>query len=130
MMMMGMTVTFEIICKLALAIDGVAEGTSYGTPAFKVSGKLIARFRENSEALVVGTTCEEREELISAEPETYFVTDHYVKHPWALVRLSKVRLDSVRNPLVRAARLAAVASNRKLAPAKTSGCEAQALVVS
>lgn len=54
--MMGMNVTFEIIRKIALTIDGVAEGTSHGTPAFKVSGKLIARLREDDESLAVGKT--------------------------------------------------------------------------
>ena len=49
---------------------------SYGTPAFKVGGKLIARLREDSETLVAGTTFDERGELMAAEPETYFITDH------------------------------------------------------
>lgn len=84
----GVPVTFQGVRRIALAIEGVTESTSYGTPVFKLSGKLIARLREDSEMLVVGTTFDERLELIAAEPDTYFITDHYVKYPWVLVHLS------------------------------------------
>lgn len=74
-----MAITFEGVRRIALALDGVAESTSYGTQAFKLGGKLIARLREDSVTLVVGTTFDERGELMAAEPDTYFITDHYVK---------------------------------------------------
>ena len=64
----GMAITFEGVRRIALALNGVAESTSYGTPAFKLGGKLIARLREDSETLVVGTTFEERAELMAVEP--------------------------------------------------------------
>ena len=83
------------------------ESTSYGTPAFKSGGKLLARLREDGDSLVVGTTFEEREEMMSADPETYYITDHYLKYPWVLVRLSKVHPDALRDLLARALRLAA-----------------------
>ena len=94
-----MAVTFEDVRRIASAIDGVAESTSYGTPAFKLGGKLIARLREDSETLVVGTTFEERDELMAAEPQTYFITDHYLKYPWVLVHLSSANPDAIRDLL-------------------------------
>ncbi len=100
-----MAITFEGVRRIALALDGVVESTSYGTPAFKLGGKLIARLREDSETLVVGTTFEEREELMAAEPQTYFITDHYLKYPWVLVRLSHANVDALRDLLGRACRL-------------------------
>jgi hypothetical protein len=100
-----MAVTFEGVRRIALAINGVAESTSYGTPAFKVGGKLIARLREDSETLVVGTTFDERGELMAAEPQTYFITDHYLKYPWVLVRLSHANVDALRDLVGRACRL-------------------------
>ena len=42
-----MPVTFKDVRKLALVLQNVEEGTSYGTPAFKVDGKLIARLKED-----------------------------------------------------------------------------------
>ena len=99
--------TFKEVRKVALALDGVEESTSYGTAAFKIRGKLIARLKEDGESLVVGTTYEEREEIMAADPETYYITDHYLKYPWVLVRLPNVHPDAMRDLLKGAARLAA-----------------------
>jgi hypothetical protein len=104
-----MALTFNDVRKLALGLDGVEESTSYGTAAFKIRGKLIARLKEDGESLVVGTTFEEREEMIAAEPETYYITDHYLKYPWVLVRLPKVHSDALRDLLKGAVRLASKA---------------------
>jgi hypothetical protein len=101
-----MPLTLKDVRKFAFALQNVEEGTSYGTPAFKVDGKLIARLKEDGESLVVGTTFEEREEMMAAEPETYYITDHYLKYPWVLVRLSQVRADALRDLLSRSWRLA------------------------
>lgn len=92
---------------MALALDGVEESTSYGTAAFKSRGKLIARLKEDGKSLVVGTTFEEREEMMRSDPETYYITDHYLNYPWVLVRLSKVHPDAMRDLLKGAVRLAA-----------------------
>jgi hypothetical protein len=102
-----MAMTFKDVRKMALALDGVEEGTSYGTAAFKTRGKLIARLKEDGESLVVGTTFEERDEMMAADPETYYITDHYLKYPWMLVRLPKVHPDAMRDLLKGAVRLAA-----------------------
>jgi hypothetical protein len=101
-----MPVTFKDVRKIALSLEHVEEGTSYGTAAFKIGGNLIARLKEDGESLVVGTTFEEREEMMAAEPETYYITDHYLKYPWVLVRLPHVRSDALRDLLKRALRLA------------------------
>jgi hypothetical protein len=108
----SMTVTFEDVRKIALTLENVTESTSYGTPAFKTGGKLIARLREDGESLVVGTTFEEREEMMAAEPETYYITDHYLNYPWVLVRLSRVHPDALRDLLGRAWRLTSMAKRR------------------
>ena len=99
-------VTFEQVRKIALALQNVEEGTSYGTAAFKTSGKLLARLKEDGDSLVVGTTFEEREDMMAADPETYYITDHYLRYPWVLVRLSRVSSDAMRDLLNRALRLA------------------------
>ncbi len=71
--------TFEAVRKIALSLDNVEEGTSYGTPAFKVRGKLFARLHQDSESLVVRMDRDNRAELMTADPETYYITDHYLK---------------------------------------------------
>ena len=70
-------VTFETVRQLALALPHVEEGTSYGTTAFKVKGKLIARLREDGDSLVVRIDLLKREILMNAEPETFYITEHY-----------------------------------------------------
>jgi YjbR len=54
-------VTFETVRAIALALPGVEEGTSYGTPAFRVRGKFLARLREDGETLVVKCDYHERD---------------------------------------------------------------------
>lgn len=82
--------TFEDVCAIALAWPGVERGTSYGTPALKVKGKLLARLREDGETLVVlGVGLDEREMLIEAEPELFHVTPHYRDWPIVLMHLAK-----------------------------------------
>jgi hypothetical protein len=99
-------VTFEQVRKIARALPNVEESTSYGTAAFKTDRKLLARLMEDGDSLVVATTFEEREEMMQADPETYYITDHYLKYPWVLVRLSRVSPEALRDLLNRALRLA------------------------
>ena len=46
-------VTFAKIKRLASALAEVEQSTSYGTPAFKVLGKLVARLEADEETLVL-----------------------------------------------------------------------------
>jgi hypothetical protein len=95
-----MPVTFDAVRKIAMALDGVEETTSYSTPAFKVGGTMIARLRDDIGALVVRMSIEDRAELIAADPETYFITDHYLEYPYILVNLARVHPDAMRDLLL------------------------------
>jgi hypothetical protein len=96
-------VGFEAVRKLGLALPDVESGTMYGSPALKVHGRLLACLAIHKSAepgsLVVRTDFDERAALLSEEPETYYLTDHYVNHPVVLVRLSKIRADQMRDLL-------------------------------
>jgi hypothetical protein len=83
-------VTFETAREIALALPGVEEGPCYGTPAFRVRGKFLARLKEDGETLVVKIDFDTRDILLEADPETYYTTPHYAGHPSILVRLPKV----------------------------------------
>ncbi len=96
---------FQKALKIAQSLGNVEQSTSYGTPAIKLRGKLIARLKEDGDSLVVGTTFEERAEMMAADPETYYITDHYLNAPWVLVRLSKAHPDALRDLLARALKL-------------------------
>ena len=82
-----------------LALPGVSEGLSYGTPAFRVAKILLARLHQGGHDLVLRASFEEREMLIAAAPERFHVTPHYVAHPWVLVRLEGLALRDL-EPLV------------------------------
>ena len=112
--------TFEAVRKMALALDGVEEAMSYGTPAFKLRGAMIARWRPDIGALVLPMSIEDRGDLMAADPETYFITDHYLKYPYILVNLERVHPDALHDLLLAAWRSAA-AQKRRPKSRKTRG---------
>lgn len=95
-------VTLAVVRRLALGFPGVEEGTSYGTPGFRVRGKFLARLWEDGEVLVVKCGDDERDFRIQADPETFFSTDHYRGYPTVLVRLARVRVTDLREVLEQA----------------------------
>ena len=100
-------VTYEMVREIAMALPGVEEGTSYGTPACKVRGKLFIRQHQDGQSLVVRIEFAEREILIEADPETFYITDHYLNYPWILLRLANVRQDQLSELIKQAWRLVA-----------------------
>src|SRR5438132_5442978 len=93
-------VTFDTVRQIAQTLPGAEESTSYGTPAFKVKKKLFARQHQDGESLVIAVDFEEREEMMRAAPEKFYITDHYLNYPWMLVRMSKVNRDELRDLLI------------------------------
>jgi len=79
---------------LGLRLPAVEEGTSYGTPALKVRGKLLSRLKEDGESVTLATTFVERDLLVTHHPDAFWFTDHYRDYPIVLVRVA--RLDDAR----------------------------------
>lgn len=111
-------VSFEDVRALALALPGSEEGSSYGTPAWRVRGKLFARIHDSGEALVVRVDLDERELAMAADPETFFITDHYRDHPMMLVHLDHVTRPALEEVLG--------ASWRRMAPKRLREAHAAA----
>jgi hypothetical protein len=107
-----MPVKFETVRKMALALDNVEEGSSYGTAGFKVRGVLFLRLKEDGDSLVVKMDFEQRDALIAEDPKTYYITDHYLNYEWVLVRLSRARPDALRDLIHGAWRLASTTKRR------------------
>ena len=97
------TINFDTVRKIGLALPGVEESTTYGSPALKVRGKLLACVPVNRSAepgsLVVRIGFDDRAELLAAAPDVYYVTDHYLNYTSVLVRLSRVTPDVLRDLL-------------------------------
>jgi len=101
------TITWDTVRSLVRALPGSEEGTSYGTPAFKVGGKLFVRLHQNSDSIVVRIDMAERTMRMQADPKAFYITDHYQPFPWMLVRLSAVRRDDLADLLEESWRLRA-----------------------
>src|SRR6476659_6083698 len=90
-------VTFDTVREIGLALPDVEDGTAYGALALKLHGRLLACVAINKSAepdsLMVRTDFDERDALLAEDPKTYYVTDHYVKYPAVLVRLSRIQVD-------------------------------------
>ena len=87
-------VTFETVRRLALSLPGVVEGTSYGTPAFKLRGALLIRLWEDNETLVLKNVEDaEREALVASDPVAFFTTPHYDGYPTVLIRFGRVTAE-------------------------------------
>ena len=69
----------------------------------KVGGCFMAGVATHPSAepdtLVVRARFEDRELLLEEAPETYYVTDYYVKHPVVLARLARLDADALRDLL-------------------------------
>ena len=94
---------FDVVRDVGLALPGVEESTAYGSPALKVRGQLLACVPANRSAepnsLVVRVDFDDRAELLAADPDVYYVTDHYVGYSAVLVRLSRINRDVLRDLL-------------------------------
>ena len=84
-------------------MPGVERGRTYGVPALKVGGKMFACMTSHRSAepgsLAVRMDFDRRDELIAADSETYYLTDHYVGYPCVLVRLKRVTREALEDLL-------------------------------
>lgn len=94
-------INFDLVREIALALPGVEESTTYGAPCVKVRGKLLAcpAIHRSAEpnTLAVKIDFDQRDELIDADPNVYYLKDHYVNYPVVLVRMSQINQDALRD---------------------------------
>lgn len=87
--------TWDELRERALALPGVEDSTSYGTPALKVRGKLLARLKEDGESVVLFLDPAEKEFLLEADPAVFHQTPHYEGRPAVLARLAAAQAGQV-----------------------------------
>jgi hypothetical protein len=104
----GIAKGHERFLRIALAMPATETSTSYGTPAVKVRGKLMSRWRTEAEgALAIRCDFLDRQILLLAQPEIFFLTDHYRDYPVILMRLEKASRTTMAEAVERAWRLVA-----------------------
>jgi hypothetical protein len=123
--MPGTKVTFDIVREIGLALPEVEESTMYGSPALKVDGKLLTCMAIHKSAepqsLAVRIDFDQRAGLLADEPETYYITDHYANYPVVLVRLSRIRMDQLRELLGSAWRFVTAQKSRMVSRRSVKG---------
>jgi hypothetical protein len=97
------SVDCDTVRKLAHELGAVEESTVHGAPSLKVRGKLLACIAVHKSAepgsLVVRIDANQRAKLIASASDVYYVTDHFVNYPTVLVRLSRIRIDALKELL-------------------------------
>lgn len=99
-------IDFDAVRQIGRSLTGVEEGTVYGSPALKVRGRMFACLAIHRSAepdtLALRIGYDQRDGLIAANPDTYYLTPHYVNYPVVLVRLPRVHPDELRDLLAMA----------------------------
>ena len=87
-------VDYATVRELALDLPDVVDSSKLRGIAFKVHGKLLACKAVNRSAepdtLMVCVGAADRDRLIAAEPDSYYLTAHYLVNGSVLVRLASV----------------------------------------
>jgi hypothetical protein len=88
---MDPVLTWTDVVQMAGSLPGVEESTSYGTPALKVAGKLIARHRTDADSSVMlRCDLDEKAALVASPDPSFFTEPHYDGYAAILVRLETV----------------------------------------
>jgi len=109
-------IDFDVVRAIAMALPDVEESTIHGAPSLKVRGRLLTcpalHGSAEQNTIAVRIDFHQRTALMAAQPDVYYVTDHYVNHPTVLVRLSRIDRASLRDLLDMAWRFASSKTKR------------------
>ena len=94
---------FDVLRDMAGSLPDVEECTGHGAPSLKVRRKLLTcpAIHKSAEphSLVVKIGFDQRTKLIAADPDVYYVTDHYLNYAAVLVRMSRIHSGALRGLL-------------------------------
>ena len=86
---------------LSLGLPEVTEATPWGNPCLKAHGKMWCWWSPYVDAAVFRADRDEREMLMAADPETFFLHPHYANHDLMLVRAGRIDEGWARTRLMR-----------------------------
>jgi len=111
------SIDFDAVREIGLALPDVEQGQTSRGPSLKVAGRLLACPAIHSSAepnsLMVRVSVNTRSRLLAADPRTYYLTEHYASYSAILVRLSRIRRDSLRDLLESARQYVAENASRR-----------------
>jgi hypothetical protein len=82
----------EDVRRIALSLPDTTEKIAWNMPTFRVAGKMFVTVPEEETSIAVRCPKEERDELVLAEPEKFWIADHEAGFAWVRARLAA--LDS------------------------------------
>lgn len=92
---------------LSLNLPCVTVDYPWGNEALKAHSKMWCWWSPYADAAVFRAEFDERDMLISADPNAFFLHPHYAKHPYVLVRAGHLDPTWVQARLIREWRRAA-----------------------
>lgn len=78
----------EDVRRIALSLPDTTEKIAWSMPTFRVAGKMFATLPEEETSIAVRCPKEERDELVLAEPEKFWIAEHEAMFAWVRVRLA------------------------------------------
>ncbi|MGA6208472.1 MmcQ/YjbR family DNA-binding protein [Nocardia testacea] len=103
-----MTATGDDVRSFALALPATIEEFAWGMPIFKVERRLFLTLPEDETSMAVRCPIVDRDELVQAEPDKFWIAGHEVNNAWVRVRLAALDdLDEMRDIVMDSWRLAA-----------------------
>lgn len=93
--------TSDDVREIALSLPETTEKIAWSMPTFRVAGKMFATLPEDETSMAVRCPREERQELVLAEPEKFWIADHEASFAWVRVRLAALEdMGELRDILV------------------------------
>ena len=87
--------------KIALAFPGTEEVLWFNKPAVFLHGQFLTKVHDKEEAMTLRvSSMEMRDMMLEAEPELFYITDHYRNFPFVLARLSALTPKILKEILV------------------------------
>ncbi|MEC3913359.1 MmcQ/YjbR family DNA-binding protein [Nocardia sp. CDC160] len=80
--------TGDDVRAVALSLARTKEGFEWQMPTFRVAGKLFLTLPENETSMAVRCPIADRDELVQAEPDKFWIAPHEVMNAWVRVRLA------------------------------------------
>ncbi|MEI5519444.1 MmcQ/YjbR family DNA-binding protein [Streptomyces brasiliscabiei] len=78
----------EDVRRVALSLPDTTEKEAWSMPTFRVAGKMFVTLPEDETSMAVRCPKVERDELVLAEPDKFWIAEHEAGFAWVRVRLS------------------------------------------
>jgi len=80
--------------RIALSLPQAVEKQRWNHPTFDVAGRMFATVPGDGTSFAVRCPRDEREELIAAEPDKFWVPPHEARSSWVRARLDALEDES------------------------------------